>query len=127
MPDLSPEQSVSCPENLKAEAVEKAVDAATDNIERSLGAGGVRQPGSVRAVAKGPARAAVGAVADDLYEAGYVRALADAEERIEKNLEEIEGQRNTDPNFFPKDHPYMRGYRASTKAALAALKEGKQA
>ena len=28
MPDLSPEQSVSCPENLKAEAVEKAVDAA---------------------------------------------------------------------------------------------------
>lgn len=108
MPDLSPEQSVSCPENLKAEAVEKAVDAATDNIERSLGAGGVRQPGSVRAVARGPARAAVGAVADDLYEAGYVRALADAEERID----DLTGWEHT---------------RDEVRAALAALKEGKQA
>jgi hypothetical protein len=45
------------------------------------------------------------------------------EARIEKNLEATEGQRNTDPNFFPADHPYMRGFRAATRAALSAINE----
>jgi hypothetical protein len=117
MPDLSPEQSVSCPENLKAEALEAEISRLAPDLDewlteiRFFGACpslGFAYDREARPTPEDLILTMARHLMEPAFQAGYVRALADAEERID----DLTGWEHT---------------RDEVRAALAALKEGKQA
>ena len=120
-PDRSPEQFVSCPGNLKAEALEAVISRLAPDLDEWLTEIlGFAYDREARPTPEDLILTMARHLMEPAYQAGYVRALADAEERI--------ADIHFDPN--PGYEAHGEGFEAMKDEALstlAALKEGKQA